>query len=198
PDPRPPARTPEPWPAPPPPTRRLRRRPLSATFLASLRPSNLPTFRPSDLPTFRPSDVPTFRPSDLHFPPSRLVAFGLPFPPSRLSAFPPLLLALQNPGARAYRFLPKRPPRPLGAIDRVAARHVRLEVGADARGDGLAVKRDVHLVVVLERSVVEVGRADHGPEIVDEQRLHVRHPRRVLEDAHAGVEHLPVHPPASQ
>ena len=58
--------------------------------------------------------------------------------------------------------------------------------------------RDVDLVVVLERTVVEIGRADHRPEIVDEQRLHVRHARLVFEDAHARLEQLAVHAPARQ
>ena len=38
-------------------------------------------------------------------------------------------------------------------------------------------ERDVHFVVVLERSVVHVGRADDRPRAVDQQRLHVRHRR---------------------
>ena len=83
---------------------------------------------------------------------------------------------------------PQRPPLPVrrSVISRLRARsasksRVRRAV------DGLVADRDVHLVVVLERSVVEVRRADHRPQVVDEQRLDVRHAGVVLEDPHAGL-----------
>ena len=77
-----------------------------------------------------------------------------------------------------------------------------VEVGeksaGDSRGDGLVADREIDLVVVLEGSIVDVGRADHCPQVVDEQCLDMGHAAAVLENSHAALEQPAVHPAAGQ
>src|SRR6476620_1669555 len=75
-----------------------------------------------------------------------------------------LLLPFQDPGHRADEFFPHRPPLPRVELDLAAARHVALEVASDPCGHVAVAYRDVHLVVVLEGAIVEVGRADYRPQ----------------------------------
>src|SRR6476646_1760042 len=97
------------------------------------------------------------------------------------------LLPFEDPRDRPDELLPQRPPAPRRALDLTRARHVRGQVAHDARGHLRVAEGDVDFVVVLEGSIVEVGGADHGPEIVDDQRLQVRHARVVLENPEAAA-----------
>src|SRR6476469_2050929 len=106
------------------------------------------------------------------------------------------LLPFEDPRDRPDELLPRRSPVPRRSLDLTRARHVRGQVAHDARGHSRVAEGDVHFVVVLEGSIVRVGGTDHGPEIVDDQRLQVRHPRLVLEDPDATAEQLSVQPPA--
>ena len=58
------------------------------------------------------------------------------------------------------------------------SREVALVVLEQPRRDLRIAHADVDLVVVLERPVVDVGRAEHRPQLVDDQHLRVRHRRR--------------------
>src|ERR1051326_4135796 len=107
-----------------------------------------------------------------------------------------LLLTLEDPRDRSDELLPHRAAPPRVEPDLAAARDVRIQIAAHPCGEPFVADREIHLVVVLERAIVEVRRADDRPEIVDDERLHVRHPGLVLEDAHPRLEHLPVHPAA--
>src|SRR5256885_1529380 len=109
-----------------------------------------------------------------------------------------LLLTLEDPRDRSDELLPHRAAPPRVEPDLAAARDVRVQIAADPRGEPAVADREVHFVVVLERPIVEVRRADDRPQIVDEERLHVGHAGLVLEDAHAGLEHLAVHPAAGE
>src|ERR1051326_116375 len=109
-----------------------------------------------------------------------------------------LLLTLENPGERSDELFEERPPVPAVAGDLAAPGEVALDVFCNPGNDIPVPDRDVYLVVVLERPIVEIRRAHHGPEIVHEQRLDVRHPAAVLVDADAGADEAPVQPAARE
>src|SRR4051794_18188208 len=72
--------------------------------------------------------------------------------------YPASLLPLENPRDRADELFPQRPVLPAFSRDLAASTQIGLQIRADPR-DGLRIpERHVHLVVVLERAVVEVGR----------------------------------------
>src|SRR2546421_2992456 len=109
-----------------------------------------------------------------------------------------LLLPLENPGDAADEFFPERPMSPFIERDFAGVRAVAFEIHGEACGDMLVAECDVYLVVVFERAVVQVGRADHRPEVVDEQRLDVRHAALVFEHLDAALEDAAVHATARQ
>ena len=82
--------------------------------------------------------------------------------------------------------------------DLVAVREIALVVGEQPRGHVAIAHRDVDFVVVLERSVVHVRRAEHRPDAVDDQDLGVHHRAAVFEDADAGLEQRPPHAAAGE
>ena len=71
---------------------------------------------------------------------------------------------------------------------RFDARRSCFEVLQEARGETLAGHGDVELVVQLQRSVVEVRRAEHAPDAVDHDHLGVHHRRLVLVHLDAELE----------
>src|SRR5215510_8811123 len=95
---------------------------------------------------------------------------------------PQLLLTFEDPADRPDETLDERPRPPLIERDPVARRQVALEVLTEPAGQLRVAYRDVHLVIVLERPVVDVCRPDDGPAFVDDERLHVRHRGVVLVD----------------
>src|SRR3954468_12900324 len=73
------------------------------------------------------------------------------------------LLPFEDPRDRPDELFPQRSPAPRLQLDFTSARHVVGEVAHDAPGNPPVAEGDVHFVVVLERSIVQVGRADHRP-----------------------------------
>ena len=63
-------------------------------------------------------------------------------------------------------------------------------------GDGRVAHGQVDLVVVLEGSVVHVGRSEHGPHAVHDEHFRVHHRAAILVDADAGLEQRAPHAPA--
>ena len=67
-----------------------------------------------------------------------------------------LLLTFEDPGERPDELLDWRAPVPIRQRNLAAGREIALKIVGDARGDGLVADRDVHLIVVFERSIVEI------------------------------------------
>src|SRR5262245_35965537 len=114
------------------------------------------------------------------------------------SATPALLLALEDPGDGADELFPQRPGLPSFRHDLAAAAEIRLEVNHEPLRNVGVADGEVDFVVVFERSIVEVRRADDGPEVVHDEGFGVGHAGFVLEDADSGAKQGSIEPPARE
>src|SRR4051794_25355953 len=74
-----------------------------------------------------------------------------------------LLLTLEDPAHRLDKLFEGTPAFPFVERDLVGCRKIRQEVATEPIGDRLLAEGDVHFVVVLERTIVQVRRSDDGP-----------------------------------
>src|SRR5687768_5682238 len=91
-------------------------------------------------------------------------------------------LALEQAGKRRDRALSERTTAPFLERERPARGEVRLKVGFQLRRELALQDGYVDFVVQPERAIVEVGRADHAPGVIDDEDLGVHHRRLVLVD----------------
>src|SRR6476620_9942708 len=103
---------------------------------------------------------------------------------------PSSLLSFQHPRHRSDELLPQRTPVPVRERHLVALRAVVEVIGSQSGGDRLVANRQVHLVVVFEGAVVEIGGSNCGPQIVDDEHLGVNHSGFVFVDANARLQQL--------
>src|SRR5690348_10074406 len=178
---------------------RTRARPPSPSTsrLAPSRPSMPRAISPTSAP-LRAKARTIARPSPAEAPVTTTTGCFCIFRSSCARTDPRSLLALENPRHRADQLLPQRAAAPSLERFLVTVGKVVIEIPADASGKAAIAGREVHLIVMLERPVVDVGGADNGPDLVDEERLHVRHTAVVLVDVQPRFEQLAVHAPARQ
>src|SRR4051812_42137973 len=105
-----------------------------------------------------------------------------------------LLLPLQDPAERLDDFFEQGPPSPCVHRDLLAVLEVCAKVFLEPRGHGFVADGDVHLVIMLERSVIEIRGAHHDPQIIHVEHLCVGHAGTILVDPDAFTKQLTVFP----
>src|SRR5687768_12073372 len=100
------------------------------------------------------------------------------------------LMPLDHPPQRLHQLFRDRPATPFFKSDLLALREVALEILAQPVRQRGALSRQVYLIIQAERAVVEVGRADDAPDLIDDQDLRVVHCRSVFRDLDAAFEEV--------